>query len=325
MGIVPQTGLSEVRFLHVPVRAREPQPADGAIVDPIVVLSWRDGREAAVHKVYVGVDANALPLAGEVTESSFDTDTASLGLLLDETYSWRVDEVNDAETPSDWAGDLWNFTTAPYSVVDDMESYDDEENLPWKTWADGYEVDGNGSLVGKDPMLGDFGPETDIVNNGGNSLPIWFDNSTAPLSEATRTFDPAQNWSRSAITTLVLYVYGDPTNTGGALYVKINGKRVDSTLDLTKPIWMQWNIDLASLGVNLSNVTEMVHWHQRSGLGSRVRRRHPAVSRSAPAAHGRGLGRGGIGNLDHRAHGDQNGYRRGERRRLHWDGLRRRR
>ena len=49
-GFVPQFGLSEVRFLHIPVRAREPQPDLGATDMPVdVTLSWRAGRQAAEH------------------------------------------------------------------------------------------------------------------------------------------------------------------------------------------------------------------------------------------------------------------------------------
>ncbi|MHC4168243.1 MAG: discoidin domain-containing protein, partial [Planctomycetota bacterium] len=45
-GWLSQCGLSEVRFYYIPVWAREPEPADGAInVYPDVVLGWRAGRE----------------------------------------------------------------------------------------------------------------------------------------------------------------------------------------------------------------------------------------------------------------------------------------
>ena len=56
-GVLPQYGLSEVRFFYVPVLAREPNPASGATgVNPEVTLSWRAGREAASHSVYLSTD-----------------------------------------------------------------------------------------------------------------------------------------------------------------------------------------------------------------------------------------------------------------------------
>ena len=63
-GAIPQYGLSEVRFLHIPVSARLPQPADGATdVDVASALSWRAGREATSHEVYLGTNAEDLPPA----------------------------------------------------------------------------------------------------------------------------------------------------------------------------------------------------------------------------------------------------------------------
>ncbi len=41
-GMMGQYGLSEVRFMYIPVQAREPEPADGASdVDPGTTLGWR--------------------------------------------------------------------------------------------------------------------------------------------------------------------------------------------------------------------------------------------------------------------------------------------
>ncbi|MHC4332011.1 MAG: hypothetical protein ACYSWW_28260, partial [Planctomycetota bacterium] len=45
-----QYGLSEVRLLYLPVRAREPEPTNGAEgVPPDTALNWRAGREAGTH------------------------------------------------------------------------------------------------------------------------------------------------------------------------------------------------------------------------------------------------------------------------------------
>jgi hypothetical protein len=145
----------------------------------------------------------------------------------------------------------------------------------FQTWIDGvgytepveFPGNGSGALIGHDPLLGDIMEKT-IVHSGSQSAPLYYNNSVAPfMSEINRTFDVPQDWTKHGIKTLTLYFYGDPTNTSGALYVKINGKRVDSTLDLTRTIWMQWNIELASLGVNLINVTEMVIGISGQGSG----------------------------------------------------------
>ncbi len=112
-----------------------------------------------------------------------------MDLQLGQTYHWRVDENNDVMDPSTWEGIVWSFTTVDAISVDDMESYKDEEFLEiWATWIDGFEDPANGSLVGADPAIGDFSPETGFVNGASQSLPIWFDNSTVAISQATRTF-----------------------------------------------------------------------------------------------------------------------------------------
>ncbi|MHC4541210.1 MAG: LamG-like jellyroll fold domain-containing protein, partial [Planctomycetota bacterium] len=60
-GVLPQYGLSEVRFFSMPVSAREPSPDSGATdVDVDVVLGWRAGREAATHDVYLSTDEQAV-------------------------------------------------------------------------------------------------------------------------------------------------------------------------------------------------------------------------------------------------------------------------
>ncbi|MCH8219568.1 MAG: hypothetical protein IH892_22680, partial [Planctomycetes bacterium] len=222
-GIAPQASLSEVRFFYIPTVATGPDPETGATdVAPDVTLAWgRDGREADHHDIYVGSNLDDVTLAGTVSESSFDT--FALDLQLGQTYSWRVDEVNEAMAPSIWTGDVWSFTTVEAIIIDDMESYKDEEFLEiWATWVDGFDDPANGSLVG-----GASGtPETGIVHGGNQSLPLDFDNSSAPVSEATRTFDQTQDWTRSGIQTLVLYFKRGADNTGGGVYLKINDTKM---------------------------------------------------------------------------------------------------
>jgi hypothetical protein len=260
-GGLPQAGLSEVRFFHVPVQARAPQPASEATdVHPGTMLRWRAGRDAASHDVFLGDDDANLMLAGTVSENSYDTTGA--GIQLGQTYYWRVDEVNNAETPAVWPGDVWSFSTPAFLVVDDFESYNDQEGQGtriYETWIDGWDDPTNGSQVGygEAPFA-----ERTIKLGGRQSMPLAFDNSGAAYSEAQRTFAPAQDWSRFGIKTLVVNFYAAPDNQGGQLYAKINGKKVayQNTDAVTPPgwvAWKQWNIDLASLGVNLQKVTSL--------------------------------------------------------------------
>jgi len=106
---------------------------------------------------------------------------APTGLELERNYYWKIVEVNGAEAISARAGDVWMFRTEEYAVIDDFESYDDEENRIHDTWLDGW-VNQTGSTVGylEAPIA-----ETLIVHSGAQSMPLHYDNSAAPFySEA---------------------------------------------------------------------------------------------------------------------------------------------
>jgi hypothetical protein len=263
-GLLNQYGLSEVRFFYIPVWARKPSPDSGATdVDLDVLLSWRAGREAVTHDVYLSTDDHAVidgnTPAATVTEASY----GPLDLDLGQTYYWRVDEVNEAETPTTWESDVWNLTTREFLIVDDFESYNDldptdpKSRRIFNTWIDGYEVPTNGSLVGYEnpPFC-----EKIIVHDGKQSMPFVYSNTAgAAYSEAERTFAAPQNWTVAGATTLVLYFYGTEGN-NGQLYAKVNGSKVvygGGAGDIAKPQWTQWNINLASLGVDLRNITKL--------------------------------------------------------------------
>jgi len=275
-GIVNQYGLSEVCFLYVPVFAREPSPDSGATdVDVDRILSFRAGREAAKHDVYLGTDEQAVidgnaPVAS-VTEAGY---VPSLDLAG--TYYWRIDEVNDAEIPTTWRGDTWNLSTQEYLVVDDFESYNDipagqeGSNLVYGTWVDGFENPANGSTIG---YYEPFQPtiETSIVYDGEQSVPLFYDNTVATYSEVTAKvadLDVGGDWSAHGIKALTLRFLGDPNNVAQQMYVKINGSRLAYEGDaenLKRTGWQMWYIDLASIGVSLSNVTELAIGFERIG------------------------------------------------------------
>jgi hypothetical protein len=99
--------------------------------------------------------------------------------------------------------------------------------------------------------------EHTIVHGGEQSMPLYYDNTTASYSEATANvadLQIGQDWTKGGAETLVLWVRIDFSSTE-QLYVKINGTKVLYDGDKSVPGWKQWNVDLASLGVNLSNVT----------------------------------------------------------------------
>jgi hypothetical protein len=208
-GVLAQYGLSEVQFFYIPVLPREPVPTVGQKDTEVdAALSWRAGREAASHQVVLGTDPQAVsdgtaPVQ-TVAGSSFDPG----GLDLGTTYFWKVTEVNDAATPSAWPGEVWSFSTREYLVVDDFESYtDDEGSRIYETWIDGW-TNGTGSVVGN--LTAPFAEQT-ILHGGRQSMPFEYNNVNTPFySEAEREFSPLANWTVNGADTLSLWVRGNP-------------------------------------------------------------------------------------------------------------------
>jgi len=272
-GISNEVGLSEIRVTYVPAFARELDPADGAVdVAPEAVLTWRTGRDAISHNVYLGTAPDALVQVGTVAVTSY---TPPAPLYLDTTYYWRVDEVNEAEAMPVWRGDLWSFTTQTCLVVDDFEAYIDDADAGqtiWEVWIDGWveeggEPDNGGSVVGH--STSPFA-EREIVHGREQSMPLFFENTSASAdSEADLTLSPAQDWTASGIGTLSLWFYGPEGNTG-QLYVKINDTKVaysGASTDIATAQWKRWTIDLSTVGANLSQVATLSIGVQGAGSG----------------------------------------------------------
>jgi len=264
-GFVDQYGLSEVLFLYIPVRAREPQPESGATdVDVDLVLSFRAGREAAEHDVYISTDEQAVIDSNVPVSIVTEAQHGPISLDLGETYYWKVNEANMAETPTTWQGDIWNFSTHEFFVVDDFEDYNDyPPDEIWSTWVDGYGIPANGATVGypaPDWNQGEHYVETAIVHGGSQSMPFFYDNTgTAAYSEGERTFAVPQDWTAAGIQTLAMYFHGTAGNTG-QLYVKVNGSKVvydSDASNLARAEWQPWNIDVASFGASLQSVTTL--------------------------------------------------------------------
>ena len=154
-------------------------------------------------------DGNA-PVA-TVAETSY----GPLSLDLCTTYYWKINEVNEAETTTTWQGDIWNFTTQKYFVVDDFEDYNDyPPDEIWATWVDGYGVPANGATAGypaPDFLAGEHYVETTIVHGGQQAMPYFYDNSgPANYSEATLTLSSPRDWSIKGIEALSLRFRGSP-------------------------------------------------------------------------------------------------------------------
>ena len=270
-------GHTEIVELLKQAESTEPYP-DNRVKDiPInTILSWRSGKYADTHNVYIGTDFQ------DVNEASLDT---TLGVTISEgqdvnsyhpgildfnqTYYWRVDEVNKPPESSIYKGDVWSFTTGNCIIIDDFEGYKDSGSYTIRnTWHDGYENDENGSRIGHEvhPFL-----ETRMVYAGGQSAPFKYDNTISPYSEIS--VDPAnlaigRDWSVGSPQTMVIWIHGDLGNIANdGLYARINNTKVEFEGNLSVPIWKKWNIDLTDLNLNLSNITNLSIGVEGSGTG----------------------------------------------------------
>ncbi len=253
--VMGQYGLSEVRFLTVPVQARLPEPAaDANEVAIDTELTWRAGREAASHEIYLDA-VDATTLVGTTTDSSF----APSDLLFGSTYYWKVTEVNEAEAIASWTSPVWSFLTQEYATIEGFEAYDDDENRIYDTWLDGW-VNDTGSTVGY--MEEPFAEQT-IVNSGKQSLPLIYSNGASPYySETSRTWTSALDLTAGGADSLRLYVQGVADNDPDTLYVAVEDTSGDVAVAvnadeavLTTASWQAWTIPFADLaGVNLAAV-----------------------------------------------------------------------
>ena len=214
-GIIPAAAFS------LPVRAGSPRPANGAVdVSQTLELTWVAGDLAAEQDVYLGTDATAVADAdtgtagiyqGRQTQSSF-----SPGKLdWNTTYYWRVDEINDVHPDSPWKGPVWSFTTADFLIVDNFESYTDNDadgEAIWQHWIDGFGVPDNGSQVGN--LTPPYAEQT-IVHGGLQSMPLMYDNTAGVRnSEAELALTAPRDWTEAGVAELSLRFRGYPASVG---------------------------------------------------------------------------------------------------------------
>ncbi|MCF7973541.1 MAG: discoidin domain-containing protein [Phycisphaerae bacterium] len=289
-GLLPQYGLAEVQFYAVPVRARTPHPASGSgDVLPSSAVSWRAGREASQHTIYMSTDANAVT-EGVAQSASFAANRVTLssfGLQMNQTYYWRVDEVNEAEDPAIWAGPVWSLSTSASVIIDDFESYNNfSPDRPFQTWLDGfgysadeffsvaYPGNGTGAGIGHDiwgpgsPYFeGNLMERASTLPGSGQSLPFYYINTGGVSSETERVFTVPQDWTLGGAQTLSIAFRGQAGNTG-TFYVKINNTKIPYPHDpanMAHGVWQAWNIDLSSVNTNLESITRFAMGVDGSG------------------------------------------------------------
>jgi hypothetical protein len=199
-----------------------PDPADDAVeITQTPTLTWSPGAPAASHEIYFGTDEemvrNATTTSPEYKGSkALGDDSYEPGeLAWETTYFWRVDEVNDTNPDSPWKGPVWSFTTAGFAIVEDFESYTDDDvnnQAIWQHWIDGFGVADNGSQVGY--LLPPYAEQT-IVHGGLQSMPLLYNNTNGVTnSEAMLTLTNTRNWTVEGVAELAVWFHGLPASVG---------------------------------------------------------------------------------------------------------------
>jgi hypothetical protein len=198
-----------------PLLAWDPQPASNASVDirGATSLTWMAGEQAAQHDVYLGQDKDAVKSA-DATSPLYQGRQTSTSFALDGkvefgggAYFWRIDEV-EADGATVHKGIVWSFSIPGYLIVDEFESYTDEEGSRiYETWIDGW-TNGTGSVAGN--TTAPFAERT-IVHSGKQAMPMDYNNTNSPFySEVEQTFSPLQDWTGYGVTDLSLWFQGSP-------------------------------------------------------------------------------------------------------------------
>ena len=160
----------------------------------------------------------------------------------------------------------WSYTL----MLDSFETYaaaEDSAKTLAQVWRDGWE-NGTGAQVGYPPSP--F-TEQDIVNSGGQAMPLFYNNTLAPFySETYRDLEPGlQNWLAGGAEALMLYFCGDAERdrnmAADRLYVVVEdhqGRVAEvyhpNPATLLDGDWQTWTIDFNQfIGVDLSHITRL--------------------------------------------------------------------
>jgi hypothetical protein len=245
-----------IQALCAPLKAGGPRPPDGAVDVAVetLTLMWTAGSKASGHQVYFGQDRQAVA-AGDSSVDLGLVDEAMFPVVpraeRGRTYHWRIDEVNDLDPESPWPGDVWSFTTAPFVVLDDFETYGAESPyVVFSKWQDAWgmvdfvdgewielaEGNGSGGVLGT--LYAPYVETADVHGASGQALPLAYaHDDTVDYSEGTRWFDPPKDFTEDDGATLGIWFKGRQPATSSVTYadgkftLEVAGSDVGGTHD----------------------------------------------------------------------------------------------
>ncbi|MHC4366786.1 MAG: LamG domain-containing protein [Planctomycetota bacterium] len=220
--VLTQTEIANIMRIDLSL-AWNPSPRTGSTSDitSALPLTWARGDNASQHDVYFGLDRESVANsdASDTTgvyrsrQSASSYSPAEGVEWAGGPYFWRVDEINADGTAS--KGRVWDFTVANFILIEDFESYTDNDagnEAIWQSWIDGFEVPANGSQVGY--ILPPYAEQT-IVNSGSQSMPLSYDNTAGVSnSQAELTVTSPRDWTAHGVGVLSFWFRGYPASVG---------------------------------------------------------------------------------------------------------------
>jgi hypothetical protein len=255
-------------------RAWNPNPKDGTtdVASRDLVITWSSGDGAISHHAFFSSDLSQVQnriysaYVGDLSVTNFEPGPLDLG----ETYYWCVDE----EIPGAviCRGNIYEFTVEISRPFEGFEEYSMNPNYIYDTWIDG---DGDVNGVGGNGTGSSVNLSTAVVHSGSQSMVYYFDVVGPPFrdanyAEATRMFDPVEDWSSSNEKALSVWFYGDAGNEIEPMYLMVNGNPAtkavygenpaDEPSDIQVEEWQEWNVDLTAIadaGADTANIATL--------------------------------------------------------------------
>ncbi len=243
------TTFGDVSSLSDGPAAAAVDPANGATdVSALTSLDWLEAGFATGRQLWFGK-----PGQMEMIDPSPEGTVYDPGMLeFGQRYQWRIDEIGPSSTVT---GQTWGFTTADSLPVDNFESYANGAALAaaWRHNIEGFDY---------------IFLDTGTVYQGGKAMRFEYQNQYEPfMTEATRTFDPLQDWTIVNPEALAVSFRGRKANVAQQIFLKIEdvgGNQV--TIDQPyayapqSEFWRSWTIDMSTIvdaGVDISAVARI--------------------------------------------------------------------
>ncbi len=233
--------------------AVNPSPADGATdVSINANLSWVEAAFATSRELWFGKKGAMQKITPP--GKTYDPGPLEFG----QTYEWRVDEIGASSTVT---GHTWTFTTGGCLSVDDFESYANDAAIE-SAWPHNIPPGVTGAYHY-------IFLETGNIRQGAKSMRFEYANQYPPyLTDTTKTFATAQDWTANGVKALSLSFRGDDANVEQPMYIRLEdsaGKTSTVQHPYTHAVqsepWHEWDIALEEFntgdGVNLASIKKI--------------------------------------------------------------------